>query len=299
MKQTKRKGRILWKCKSRNCRTTTSLRYPNQFFYFTGKLGRPNCKLSICSIVRLEYFFVYSTCTVRQLEHICGNSSKTICGWFHLFREVCSLSINSLPQLVGTEENSVQIDEALFRGKAKYGRGRRLKGDPVDKNEDKSRAGILVEIGESGLEEIQGKVMGPWVFGIYQNNRAVRFFVAPDRKATTLLPIILEQVKQGSVIVSDEWSAYRRISELGYTHYTVCHKRNYVEPETGFHTQAIERAWCDAKSYVKRARGAGPLLQAHLDELASRKANSHEPCWLLAVFWNDVCKSFQIDCIDQ
>ena len=71
---------------------------------------------------------------------------------------------------------------------------------------------------------------------------SVRFFAAPDRKARTVLPIILDQVKQGSAIVSDEWAAYRRISELGYTHFTVCNKRNYVDPETGFHTNAIERS---------------------------------------------------------
>ena len=183
--------------------------------------------------------------------------------------------------------------------KAKYGRGRRLKGDRVDENEDKSRAELLAEIFERATEEMYGKFMGPWVFWLYQNNRGVRFFAAPDRKARTVLPRILDQVKQGSVIVSDEWAAYRRIFELGYIHFTVCNKRNYVDPETGFHTNAIERFWCDSKSYFEKVHGAGPLLQAHLDEFSWQKGNTHEPCGLLAVFWNDFCESFQIDYIYQ
>ncbi len=117
MKQTNRKGQPLWKCKARSCRTTTSFRYPNRFFYFTDKLGRPNCKLSFCSIVRLAHFFVHSSCTIRQFEKICGNSSKTICEWFHLFREVCNLSIDRSLQLAGTAEEPVQIDEAFFGGR--------------------------------------------------------------------------------------------------------------------------------------------------------------------------------------
>ena len=97
------------------------------------------------------------------------------------------------------------------------------------------------------------------------------------------------------MIVSDEWSGYRRIHEHNFTHYTVCHKRNYVDPDTGFYTQAIERAWADAKSYIKRARGGGPLLQSHLDELVWRKANDgiDNPDKLFPSFWRDVYNVFQ------
>ena len=80
-------------------------------------------------------------------------------------------------------------------------------------------------------------------------------------------------MEEGSVVVSDEWAGYRRLNEYGYSHYNVFHKRNYVDHDTGFHTQAIERGWEDAKVYIKRARGSGPLFQSHLDELVWRNAN--------------------------
>ena len=81
---------------------------------------------------------------------------------------------------------------------------------------------------------MQGQVLRPWVFKLYQSYDALRFFVIPDRKATTLLTIILEQAKEGYVIGSEEWAAFPRISEFRYIHFTVCHKGHYVDLEAGF-----------------------------------------------------------------
>ena len=151
----------------------------------------------------------------------------------------------------------------------------------------------MQEIEDCSDEEIKGRVKGPWVFGLYANKEQVRFIVVPDRKATTLIPLVLRYVASGSVIVSDEWPAYRRLPDFSYKHYTVCHKRNFVAPSTGFHTQAIERAWLDAKDWLKRARGAGPLLQSHLDENMWRKYQKSHPDGLLNDFWKDVYKVFE------
>ena len=43
--------------------------------------------------------------------------------------------------------------------------------------------------------------------------------------------------------------------------------KDYVDPVTGAHTQAIERSWLDAKTAIlKRMRGVGhQLFQSHLD----------------------------------
>ncbi len=85
-----------------------------------------------------------------------------------------------------------------------------------------------------------------------------------------------------------------QMNESGYRHQTVNHSRNFVNPRTGFHTQAIERAWVDAKSLIKRARGAGPLLQSHLDECSWRKSRRQYPGGLLNAFWADVKKVFSV-----
>ena len=53
----------------------------------------------------------------------------------------------------------------------------------------------------------------------------------------------------------------------GYTHETVNHQENYVDPFTGAHSQAIERSWLDAKiKILKKIRGVPlTMLQSHLD----------------------------------
>ena len=68
-----------------------------------------------------------------------------------------------------------------------------------------------------------------------------------NRSRRTLHPIILKYVRPGSQIISDCWRAYDRLSHDGYIHYQVNHKRYFVHPGNGAHTQHIERAWRSCK----------------------------------------------------
>eukprot|EP00171_Calliarthron_tuberculosum_P000057 IDg57t1 len=88
--------------------------------------------------------------------------------------------------------------------------------------------------------------------------------------------------------MSDEWKGYNALESNGFTHYTVNHKKNFVDPHTQVHTQEIERQWVDAKAFMKRARGPTIMLQSHLDEVAWRKLRSVHPDGLLAAFLRDV-----------
>ena len=83
---------------------------------------------------------------------------------------------------------------------------------------------------------------------------------------------------------TDEWLGYCWIAEGGFTNHTVNHKNNFVDPSTGCHTQAIERAWADAKVWLQCARHGGPILQSHHDECAWRKLNSTNPAGLFDAF---------------
>ncbi len=170
-----------------------------------------------------------------------------------------------------------------------------MKGDRIHRNETGSQRELQRQHESTVDESSVGQVHGPWVFGLYQIERTVRFIIVEDRKATTWILIIQEYVQDGSIIVPNEWAGYRNLRDYGYTHHIVRHKRNYVNPGTGFHTQAIERSWADAKSYIQRARGTGPFLQSHLDELVWRKAHDgvRHPENLFKIFWNDVRKVFE------
>ena len=78
--------------------------------------------------------------------------------------------------------------------------------------------------------------------------------VVPDRTKNTLLPIIQQYIRPGTTIMSDEWAAYHDTGTIagGYTHCTVNHSQNFVDPITGAHTQAIEGHWSCTKMMRKQ-----------------------------------------------
>lgn len=280
-----KKGHVIpsWRCGRKLCRTTRSIRKTNRFFTFEASDGRARCNLKLREILLIVYFFIYSNDTLDQFVTKTGHSKQTICDWLNLCREVCSKVIRSLPKMVGTPERTVQIDESYFQGRRKYNRGRKLDGDEVKEDEKRKR---------EEMKKLQnydlGKVVGPWVFGLYMSPTRYRFYVVHDRTGDTLSPLVHENVEFGSTIVSDKWAAYNRLSHEGYVHETVDHSKNFVNPITGFHTQAIERVWQEGKKWLHRARHAGPYLQSHLDEVSWRAYRRDHPNGLFGAFLEDV-----------
>jgi transposase-like protein len=97
-----------------------------------------------------------------------------------------------------------------------------------------------------------------WIFGIGDTSTIpATYFVTldPDRRAATLIPIIVEVCKPGSVIWSDEWRAYRKIEGFEFVHQTVNHSLNFVNPQNGVNTQTIEYIWNKLKRRLKKKDG--------------------------------------------
>ncbi len=84
--------------------------------------------------------------TTREIEYNTGHSSSTVIDWLNLMREVCTHSVEAEPKMVGTAENPVQIDESYFSGRRKYGKGRLMRGNLDEQNENGDGNGE--EIGE-------------------------------------------------------------------------------------------------------------------------------------------------------
>ena len=252
------------RCRIRGCQKYRSVRQGNRFFHFTDVNGRLNSKLTLCQILELAYLFVLNIPNLTAVA-MSGRGRECVTDWFHLCREVCSeiVSVNRRGQMVGTVESPVQIDEAYFAGRRKYNRGRFLEGDNPAEEEDPNP----VQNNRNHGRRIDGR----WVFGL-KKGMDVRLFVVEKRDRATLEPIIKREVAPESVIHSDEWPAYNQLNAAGFVHSTVNHQRNYVDPNTGVHTQNIERLWLDAKTKImKTMRGTQRhLLQAHLDEYSWR-----------------------------
>ena len=86
----------------------------------------------------------------------------------------------------------------------------------------------------------------------------------------------------GTCIISDEWAAYRSLSQQGYHHTTVNHTETFVDSVTSCHIQTIKSFWANSKVHFKEVHGVKDSpLPAHLDETMFRWNNKKEDIFSL------------------
>lgn len=247
--QRKRKDRgdgYEWMCPQRRCRSKASIRESGFF-----KEGAS--KSTLKELVAAMFMFSYDMqlCMLSSmLREIMAPS--TVSRWYNFFRDMMSYDMTHRgPQPIGGPGVEVQIDESFFSGRRKNNVGR--------------------------VGNIQGN---PWVLGCIDiTTKRVCMFEVPNRTRGTLHGLIQRYVAPGSIIITDCWAAYRtldRIPGMNYTHRTVNHKRHFVNPMNGAHTQEIEGFWSHAKKKWKTARGFAPSMrQSYLDEIQWRWNNKN------------------------
>ena len=106
---------------------------------------------------------------------------------------------------------------------------------------------------------------GLWVLGCVQRDTgAFRLEVCPGnrRNKETLEGLVQKYVEPGTTIYTDLWRGYNGLSTLGYSHGTVNHSTNFVDPVTGVHTQQIESHW----RALKRRMSRGGIKQKNFPE---------------------------------
>ena len=87
------------------------------------------------------------------------------------------------------------------------------------------------------------------VVGIKQRKGGVKTQVVKDAKRRTIEPIVVDNVRQGSAVYTDEWWAYRRLNQRGYKHESVNHGRQeYVRGVC--HTNSLEGYWSQLKRSI-------------------------------------------------
>jgi hypothetical protein len=161
-------------------------------------------------------------------------SETTMLIYNNWFRKMMTEDMVQHPVRIGGPGHIVHIDESYFAHKRKYNRGR-----------------------------IGWNRHAKWVFGAIDiDTKQSCCWYVPNRTRRVLMQKIEQYILPGTTIHSDEWRAYARIhrSPNNYIHRTVRHKRSFVDPFTGVHTQNIENYWSHAKKPIKAAHG---VITAH------------------------------------
>ena len=117
---------------------------------------------------------------------------------------------------------------------------------------------------------------GHCVFGGMEIGGGDCFLVeVAQRNAATLLPIIAQHVRSGTVVYSDEWAAYNALATTklkGNTHLTVNHSLHFVDPPTSAHTQEVESMWSACKRMMQEERTMhSKLFDTYLPEFMWRR----------------------------
>lgn len=212
---------------------------------------------------RNKHFFF--ACPCGKSEHYTKNSmwegsalppSKLV---LIIFLWVMNITYTNISQLVSVKSNFTNEVTSKIR-------------EVISKNYSATLPKFrgVVEIDEScfktGRDSNNCFIKDRWVFGLYERERKLVYMqVVQCRNAKTLIPIIQERCELGCTIISDQWSAYNKLAELGFPHYTVDHSRFFVNPHSReIHTQDIEISWCWAKYHVKKHPNAALQELLHI-----------------------------------
>uniref|UniRef100_A0A1X7UDC0 ISXO2-like transposase domain-containing protein n=1 Tax=Amphimedon queenslandica TaxID=400682 RepID=A0A1X7UDC0_AMPQE len=92
-----------------------------------------------------------------------------------------------------------------------------------------------------------------------------------DRSAGTLIPLIKKYILPGTKVISDCWKSYSTIQQEGYIHGTVNHSIEFVNSETGDHTQTIESTWKAVKRSLPLSGTVTEMYDSYFAEYIFRK----------------------------
>lgn len=177
--------------------------------------------------------------SARQIQREIGVTYKTAWRMMHQIRSMMGNQNTKL-------EGDVEVDEAY-----------------IHPNTFK-RSSARRKYGHNGR-------VGQILFGAVQRGGDVKIWHVRSSGVRVLQPIILSNVKGGSIVHSDGHGSYRRLPYFGYEHRTTNHeKHEYYTSES--YTQNIENVWSHIKRGIKGVyRHVNPgYLQLYANEFAWR-----------------------------
>jgi len=155
-----------------------------------------------------------------------------------------------LDRMKFTGTTKIEIDESWFGGRKK-----------LNQKEDKKGIGDK-----------------PIVFGITERKGTLKMFYILNKDKKTMLPIIRDQVPQGSTIYTDAYTVYQSLPSMGYKH-RIIEEKGATNFRRGINTNRIEGAWSRVKKCIEGTHNSvsREYLQPHLDEFSFRYSMRRKP----------------------
>ena len=192
----------------------------------------------------MQWLFVIFLWSIEESSNkvslLMGLSLHTVITSLQKLRDICSLKIQYGDIKLGSRGKAVEINESMFGHKCK------------------DNWGCISR--------------GTWVFGMVErgSGRSLVFRV-PNRTRETLVSGLIQHfVTLGTMIISDKFSPYFNLNNLGYIHLMVNHSENFVDPYTRAHTNTIEGVWSQVKRKLKVMIRTSKL-PSYLDEFNWQK----------------------------
>ncbi|KAF1765632.1 hypothetical protein GCK72_005585 [Caenorhabditis remanei] len=181
-----------------------------------------------------------------QLERELHLSHSTIVDWSSMIREIC-VGIADNYGMIGGDGKVVELDETAVHSR-KYGRG------------------------------IQ-KAPTVWILGgLERGTRNVFATIVPNRTAKTMVPIIRKNVHAGSILVTDKWGSYNKLSQYYSRHENLNHGTEFArtaDDGLSVNTNSVEAAWARLKEPLKRGHGTtDDNLPGYIAEFVVRERES-------------------------
>lgn len=189
----------------------------------------------------------------KELQRHLGVTYKT--AW-RMAKQIRQL-FNTTQDLLG---NIVESDETYVGGKSKGKRGR---------GADKKTPIV-------GVVERQGHVIAK---------------VTQNTKSSSVMPLINKNVKKNTLVITDEYLSYNKVSKNGYSHQTINHsKKQYVDGD--IHTNTIEGFWSQLKRSINGTYHAvsPKYLQQYVNEFSYRYNLRNVSGHIFSVMMNDLCR---------
>ena len=190
----------------------------------------------------IAYLYL-ARCGNTTICQLTGHSNHTVQYYLERIKDFMKIDLDTENNKIGGEGIIVEIDESKF-GKRKYNRGH--------------------------------QVNGVWVLGGVERTAERKTFlkIVEKRDAQTLLEAIAMNVKVGSIVYTDGWRSYNGIPLLGMQHLSVNHSRNFVDPNTGVHTNTIEGTWHGIKINLSTRHRTESMINGDLLEFIWRRNNN-------------------------